>query len=96
MTPLGMIVGQAIPLAPSLGVRLIALFVVEAVLLTTAVLLYVRWVQSKKQPLDEWWAERQAQGLQPRSIFLMEESDRERRATEGDAPPERPPSSGRS
>ena len=35
--------------------RLIALVVIEVVLITTAVLLYVRWAQLKREPLDEWW-----------------------------------------
>ncbi len=90
MTLAGMIVAQGIPLAPALSVRLIALVVVEAVLLTTAVLLYVRWVQVKAQPLDEWWAQRQAQGLQARTYDLMEQSELERRAAEGGAPLEPP------
>jgi hypothetical protein len=77
------LVGQGLPLAPPLGTRIIALLVVEAVLLVTAALLYVRWVQIKEQPLDQWWAQRQAQGLQPRSRFLMEESEREQRGAEG-------------
>ena len=82
----GMIVAQGIPLAPALSVRLVALAVVEAVLLTAAVLLYVRWVQVKARPLEGWWAERQAQGLQARTRYLMEQSELERRAAEGEAP----------
>ena len=81
---------QGIPLAPPLHTRLIALVVVEVVLITTAVLLYVRWAQLKGQPLDEWWAGRVAAGFSPRTRALMEESERERRAAEGAAPAVRP------
>jgi hypothetical protein len=73
---------QGIPLAPPLHTRLIALVVVEVVLITTAVLLYVRWAQLKGQPLDEWWAGRVAAGFSPRTRALMEESERERQAAE--------------
>lgn len=73
---------QGIPLAPPLNVRLVALLVVEAVLLTLVVLLYVRWVQLKNQPLDEWWAGRKAEGLAPTTLVEIEESERERLATE--------------
>ena len=86
-------VAQGIPLAPPLGVRLIALAVVEVVLLTTAVLLYIRWAQFKKEPLDEWWEGRKKAGFSPRTRALMEEEERERLAAEqaagapaGDAP----------
>ncbi len=48
---------------PRSRVRLIALAVVEVVLLTTAVLLYVRWAQFKHEPLDEWWAKRKQSGV---------------------------------
>jgi hypothetical protein len=73
---------HGIPLAPPLNVRLIALLVVEAVLLTLVVLLYVRWVQLKNQPLDEWWAGRKAEGLAPTTLVEIEESERERLAAE--------------
>ena len=59
---LHILLAQGIPLAPPLVVRLIALLVVEVVLLALVVLLYIRWVQFKNQPLDEWWAGRQAHG----------------------------------
>lgn len=88
------LIAQGIPLAPPLEVRLIALLVVEAVMLTLVVLLYIRWDQLKKQPLDEWWAQRQAQGLSPRSRFLMEESERERQAAEAGATPPDPDETG--
>jgi len=76
------LVAQGIPLAPSLTVRLIALLVIEVVLLTLVVLLYTRWVQFKNQPLDEWWAGRQADGLAPTTLAEIEASERERLAAE--------------
>ena len=75
------IVAQGIPLAPSLEVRLIALAVVEVVLLTTAVLLYIRWAQLKGEPLDEWWEGRKKAGFSARTRALMEEEERERLAS---------------
>ena len=83
MSALAAIVAQGIPLAPSLEVRLIALVVVEVVLLTTAVLLYIRWAQLKQEPLDEWWEGRKQAGFSPRTRALMEEEERERLAAEG-------------
>jgi hypothetical protein len=88
---LAAVVAQGIPLAPSLGVRLIALVVVELVLLTTAVLLYIRWAQFKREPLDEWWERRKQAGFSPRTRALMEEEEQQRLAAEGpprDAPGE--------
>lgn len=82
---LGMLLAQGVPLAPPLIVRLIALLVIEIVLLTLVVLLYVRWAQLKNQPLDEWWAGRKAEGLAPRTLVEIEESERERLAVEGAA-----------
>ena len=82
MTALAVIVAQGIPLAPSLEVRLIAFAVVEVVLLTTAVLLYVQWSRFKKEPLDEWWEGRKKAGFSPRTRALMEEDERERLAAE--------------
>ena len=82
MTALATIVAQGIPLAPPLQVRLIALAVVEVILLTTAVLLYVRWAQFKREPLDEWWERRKKAGFSPRTRALMEEEEREHRAAE--------------
>ncbi len=79
------IVAQGIPLAPSLGVRLVALAVVEVILLTTAVLLYIRWAQFKREPLDEWWERRKRAGFSPRTRALMEEEERERVAAEAAA-----------
>ena len=73
MSALASIVAQGIPLAPSLEVRLIALVVVEVVLLTTAVLLYILWVRFKREPLDEWWEGRKQAGFSPRTRALMEE-----------------------
>jgi hypothetical protein len=80
---LGMLLAQGVPLAPPLNVRLIALFVIEVALLALVVLLYVRWVQLKNQPLDEWWAGRKAEGLAPTTLVEIEESERERLAVEG-------------
>ena len=85
MSVLPSIVAQGIPLAPSLEVRLIALVVVEVVLLTTAVLLYVLWARMKREPLDEWWDERKQAGFSPRTRALMEEEERERLAAESAA-----------
>jgi hypothetical protein len=79
-------IAQGIPLAPPLQVRLFALVVIEIVLLTTVVLLYIRWDQLKKRPLDRWWAQRKAHGFSPRTRALMEESERERRDAEAAAP----------
>jgi len=79
------LLAQSIPLAPPLIVRLIALFVIEVALLALVVLLYVRWVQLKNQPLDEWWAGRKAEGLTPTTLFEIEESERKRLAAEGAA-----------
>jgi hypothetical protein len=76
------IVAQGIPLAPSLEVRLIAFAVVEVILLTTVVLLYIRWAQFKKEPLDDWWEGRKKAGFSPRTRALMEEDERERLAAE--------------
>ena len=83
---LGILLAQGIPLAPPLQTRVIALFVVEAFLITTAVLLYIRWAQLKKQPLDEWWTGRRAAGFSPRTRALMDESEQERIAAEADEP----------
>jgi hypothetical protein len=79
---LHIMLAQGIPLAPSLTVRLIALLVIEVVLLTLVVLLYIRWVQFKNQPLDEWWAGRKADGLSPKTLVEIEASERERLAAE--------------
>jgi hypothetical protein len=79
---LGMLLAQGVPLAPPLNVRLIALFVIEVALLALVVLLYIRWVQLKNQPLDEWWAGRKAEGLAPTTLVEIEESERERLAVE--------------
>jgi hypothetical protein len=81
------IVAQGIPLAPSLEVRLIALAVVEVILITTAVLLYIRWAQFKREPLDEWWERRKQAGFSPRTRALMEEEERERLAAHGSSAP---------
>ncbi len=76
------VVAQGIPLAPPLQTRVIALVIVEAFLITTSALLYVRWIQLKREPLDEWWAERRKRGFSARTRALMEESERERREAE--------------
>jgi hypothetical protein len=82
VSALAAIVAQGIPLAPSLEVRLIALAVIEVVLLTTAVLLYIRWAELKKEPLDEWWEGRKKAGFSPRTRALMQEEERERLAAQ--------------
>ena len=63
-----------IPLAPSLGVRLVALVVVEVVLLVLVVLLWILYERFKKVPVDEWWERRQRAGVSPRVRRMMEES----------------------
>ncbi len=88
MSALASVVAQGIPLAPSLEVRLIALVVVEVVLLTTVVLLYVLWARFKSEPLDEWWEGRKQAGFSPRTRALMEEEERERRAAEASSRPQ--------
>jgi len=88
---LGMLLAQGVPLAPPLIVRLIALLVIEMVLLALVVLLYVRWVQLKNQPLDEWWAGRKAEGLAPTTLVEIEESERELLAAEEAAAAQRQP-----
>jgi hypothetical protein len=88
---LGILLAQGVPLAPPLQTRLIALAVVEAFLISTAVVLYIRWIQLKQRPLDEWWAERVQAGFSPRTRALMEQSERERRAAEGEAPADAAP-----
>ena len=82
------VAAQGIPLAPPLHTRLIALAVIEVALLLLVALLYIRWAHFKNQPLDEWWARRKAQGLSRQTLFEIEESERERRATEAARPPE--------
>ena len=84
----GFLATNGIPLAPALGVRLLALLVIEAALLLLVALLYVRWVHLKNQPLDEWWERRKASGLSRQTLFEIQESERQRRAAEGAAPPE--------
>jgi len=88
------LVAQGTPLAPSLTVRLIALLVIEVVLLTLVVLLYVRWVRFKNQPLDEWWAGRKADGLAPKTLVEIEASERERLAAEEAAAKSQPAAPG--
>jgi hypothetical protein len=91
---LHIVLAQGIPLSPPLVARLIALLVVEAVLLTLVVLLYIRWVQFKNQPLDEWWEGRKAAGLTPTTLAEIEESEKERLAAEAAAAPPGPAGSG--
>jgi type VI protein secretion system component VasK len=71
-------VAQGIPLAPSLSTRLIALAVVEVVLLTLVVLLYILWMRYKREPLGEWWTRRQKEGLSAKTLVEIEDSERER------------------
>jgi len=63
-----------IPLAPPLDVRLVALAVVEVVLLVVAALLWVKYTQLKKVPVDEWWERRKKAGISPRVERMMRES----------------------
>lgn len=88
------LLAQGIPLAPPLNVRLIALVVVEVILITTAVLLYFRWVQFKNEPIDEWWAGRKKAGFSARTRALMEESERDRLAAEAKKAAEAGPAGG--
>jgi hypothetical protein len=67
------LVGQ-IPLSPPLSVRLIALVVVEVVLLALAAVLWVKYEQFKKVPVDEWWERRKRAGVSPRVERMMRES----------------------
>ena len=67
------LIGQ-IPLSPPLGVRLIALVVIEVVLLVLVALLWVRYQQLKKIPVDEWWERRRRAGVSPRVQRMMDES----------------------
>lgn len=90
----GFFAANGIPLAPPLHTRLIALLVIEAALLLLVVLLYIKWVQLKDQPLDEWWERRKKYGLSRQSLFEIEESERQRRAAQGGAPEPKPPGSG--
>jgi len=79
---LHILVAQGVPLSPPLNVRLITLLVVEAVLLILVVLLYIRWVQFKREPLDKWWAKRKAEGLSAKTLVEIEASENERREYE--------------
>ena len=67
------LIGQ-IPLSPPLSVRLIALVVIEVVLLILVALLWVRYDQLKKIPVDEWWERRRRAGISPRVQRMMHES----------------------
>ena len=70
---LTVLLGQ-IPLSPPLNVRLIALLVVEAVLLILVVVLWLKYEQFKKVPVDEWWQRRKRAGVSPRVERMMRES----------------------
>ena len=63
-----------IPLSPPLGTRLLALLVVEIVLAILVVLLWIKYDQLKKVPVDEWWERRQRAGVSPRVRRMMDES----------------------
>jgi hypothetical protein len=76
-----------IPLAPPLGTRLLALLIIEVALLLLVALLYVKWVQLKNQSLDAWWERRKKYGLSRQTLFEIEQSERERQAAQGEAPP---------
>lgn len=70
---LTVLLGQ-IPLSPPLSVRLIALVVVEVVLLILVVVLWLKYEQFKKVPVDEWWERRKRAGVSPRVERMMRES----------------------
>ena len=70
---LTVLLGQ-IPLSPPLNVRLIALLVVEVVLLILVVVLWLKYEQFKKVPVDEWWQRRKRAGVSPRVERMMRES----------------------
>jgi hypothetical protein len=84
----GTIVGQ-IPLSPPLTTRLIALVVVEIVLAVIVVLLYLKYVELKSVPLDEWWA-RRLEKATPRMRRMIRESqeiyEEEQAAVRGEEP----------
>jgi hypothetical protein len=82
----GFLAANGIPLSPPLHTRLLALLVIEVALLLLVALLYVKWAQLKNQSLDEWWERRKKYGLSRQTLFEIEESDRKRRAAQGDAP----------
>lgn len=63
-----------IPLSPPLGVRFIALVVIEVVLLALVVVLWARYEQFKKISVDEWWERRRRAGVSPRVERMMRES----------------------
>jgi hypothetical protein len=63
-----------IPLAPPLDTRLIALVVVEVLLAVLVVLLWIRYDQLKRVPVDEWWERRQRAGVSPRVRRMMDAS----------------------
>ena len=67
------LLGQ-IPLSPPLSVRLIALAVIEVVLLALVVMLYLRYEELKRIPVDEWWERRRRAGVSPRVERMMRES----------------------
>ena len=85
MSALFAVVAQGIPLSPPLGVRLVALVIVEVVLLTTAVLLYIRWKQFTREPLDEWWERRKQTPFSARTRALIEDEERQRLAAAAEA-----------
>ncbi len=62
-----------IPVAPPLGVRLVALVVCEAVLMVVVVAAYLRYRQLKSVSVDDWFAERD-EHASPRVRRMMEES----------------------
>jgi hypothetical protein len=78
------LLGQ-IPLSPPLSVRLIALVVVEFVLLALAAVLWIKYEQFKKVPVDEWWERRKRAGISPRVRRMMEESHEQYLAEEREA-----------
>lgn len=63
-----------IPLSPALGVRLIALLVVEVVLLILVAVLWIKYEELKRVSVDEWWERRRKGGVSPRVQRMMRES----------------------
>jgi hypothetical protein len=72
MSPTALL-GQ-IPLSPPLNVRLIAFVVIEVVLLTLVVVLWIKYEQFKRISVDEWWDRRRRAGVSPRVERMMRES----------------------
>ncbi len=74
-----------IPLSPPLSVRLIAIVVIEVVLLALVVVLWFRYEQFKRIPVDEWWERRRRAGVSPRVERMMRESHEQYLAEQSEA-----------